>query len=180
MPNEVRYISSPELGEILRLTDIEVCRLARAGILPRVPREKGRGFLYPLLDCLKAYLSHRNSQAVKDREAYLREKARTEKARAEKLELENALREGRQVDVEAVAREMRTQHSAVRRRLLILPHRAARRIPGDPIVTERILSEEVSDCLTALAGLGRMSINGQHKAKGRPKEARQTADESLG
>ena len=47
--DDVRYISSPELGEILRLTDIEVCRLARAGILPRIPRERGRGFLYPLL-----------------------------------------------------------------------------------------------------------------------------------
>lgn len=74
-----------------------------------------------MVDCLKAYLKHRNSQSVKDREAYLREKARTEKARAQKLELENALREGQQVNVEDVAREMRDQHSSVKRRLLILP-----------------------------------------------------------
>jgi phage terminase Nu1 subunit (DNA packaging protein) len=131
------YVSSPELGEILGISDIEVCRLARAGLLPRVPREKGRAFLYPMADCLKAYLRHRNSQSVKDREAYLREKARTEKARAQKLELENALREGQQVNIEDVAREMREQHSAVRRRLLILPHRAARRIPGDPVLIEQ-------------------------------------------
>ena len=31
--------------------------------------------MYPLLGCLKAYLSHRNSRSVQDREAYLREKA---------------------------------------------------------------------------------------------------------
>ena len=46
--DDVRYISSPELGEILGISDIEVCRLVRAVILPRVPREKGRAFLYPL------------------------------------------------------------------------------------------------------------------------------------
>jgi phage terminase Nu1 subunit (DNA packaging protein) len=123
--NDVRYISSPELGEILGISDIEVCRLARAGLLPRVPREKGRAFLYPMGDCLRAYLKYRNSQSAKDREAYLREKARTEKARAQKLELENALREGQQVNIGDVSREMRDQHSAVKRRLLILPHRAA-------------------------------------------------------
>jgi phage terminase Nu1 subunit (DNA packaging protein) len=170
--NDVRYISSPELGEILGISDIEVCRLARAGMLPRVPREKGRAFLYPLVACLKAYLKYRNSQSVKDREAYLREKARTERARAQKLELENALREGQQVNIQEVAREMREQHSAVRQRLLILPHRAARRIPGDPVLTERILAEEVTDCLSALAALGKEPHNGQRKAKSHSKEAR--------
>jgi len=148
--------------------------------LPRIPREKGRAFLYPLVDCLKAYLKYRNSQSVKDREAYLREKARTEKARAQKLELENALREGRQVNIEEVAREMREQHSAVRRRLLILPQRAARRILGDPVLIERILSEEVTDCLTALAALGKVPHDGHGKAKGHSNEARQTAGKSLG
>jgi phage terminase Nu1 subunit (DNA packaging protein) len=177
--SDVRYISSPELGEILGISDIEVCRLARAGLLPRVPREKGRAFLYPLVDCLKAYLKHRNSRSVKDREAYLREKARTEKARAQKLELENALREGQQVNIGEVAREMREQHSAVKRRLLILPHRAARRIPGDPVMIERILSEEVTDCLSALAALRKVSHNGQGKAKSRSNEARQTAGEPV-
>ena len=172
--DDVRYISSPELGEILGISDIEVCRLARAGILPRIPRERGRAFLYPLVDCLKAYLRYRNSQSVKDREAYL-----PEKARAQKLELENALREGQQVNIEEVAREMREQHSAVRRRLLILPHRAAMRIPGDPILTERILSEEVTDCLTALAALGKVSHDGHGKAKSRSKEVRQTAGEPV-
>ena len=178
--NDVRYISSPELGEILGISDIEVCRLARAGILPRVPAEKGRAFLYPMVDCLKAYLKYRNSESVRDREAYLRGKARTEKARAQKLELENALREGRQVNIAEVAREMREQHSAVRRRLLILPHRASRRIPGDPVLIERILLEEVTDCLTALATLGKVPHNGQGKAKSHPKEARQTAGEPVG
>jgi phage terminase Nu1 subunit (DNA packaging protein) len=178
--NDVRFISSPELGEILGISDIEVCRLARAGILPRIPRGQGRAFLYPLVDCLKAYLKYRNSQSLRDREAYLRQKARTEKARAQKMELENALREGRQVNIEEVAREMREQHSAVRRRLLILPHRAARRIPGDPVLIERVLSEEVTDCLTALALLGKVPHNGRDKAKGHSKEARQTAGAAVG
>jgi hypothetical protein len=89
--SDVCYISSPELGEILGISDIEVCRLARAGLLPRFPLEKGRAFLYPMVDCFRADLKYRNSQSLKDREAYLREKARTEKARAQKLELENAL-----------------------------------------------------------------------------------------
>jgi hypothetical protein len=177
--NDVRYLSSPELGEILGISDIEVCRLARAGLLPRVPREKGRAFLYPLVDC--EGVPEASQQPEREGSgSYFRAKARTEKARAQKLELENALREGQQVNIEEVAREMREQHSAVKRRLLILPHRAARRLPGDPVLIERILSEEVTDCLTALAALGKVSHNGQGKAKSRPKEARQTAGEPVG
>jgi hypothetical protein len=43
------YLSAGELSEVLGIGDVEIARLARRGILPRIPNpEKESYFLYPL------------------------------------------------------------------------------------------------------------------------------------
>jgi hypothetical protein len=145
------YITSSQLGEIIGVTDTEVARLSRAGILPRTPRlDNPRAYDYPLVACLKAYIRHRNSKASRDRETYFAHKARSEWQRALKLKIENERNQNRFVDLRLVMQQLRSQHSQVRQRLLQLPVRLARQLPGDPVANEVLLTQEVPDifCLS--------------------------------
>jgi hypothetical protein len=143
-------LSAEELSAIFSLSDAEISRLARSGVLPRKPNpDRQRSYLYPLVACARAYIRHLTSENRQNQEAYTREKARTEKERARKLELENQLKEGRLLDREEVLAEIRSEHAIVKRRLLVLAQRAARRVAAesDPVIVQELLTEEVLDCL---------------------------------
>ncbi len=160
------YVTSGELGEMLRLPEAEVRKLGRQNIFPRIPNpKKSDSFLYPVAGCVGAFIDSFKSELRRNQEGYGREKMRTEKARGDMLELEHALRLGKLHDAERCRQEQLETHSMVRRRLLILPHRAARRLPGDPIANESVLSQELGDCLSALAAGGKVAENGHAKTK---------------
>src|SRR5690349_10993524 len=112
------YLTASELGELLSLSDAEVGRLGRQGILPRLanPQER-RTYSYPLYACVKSYLAYRNSEHRKNFEAYTRAKAASERGRAEKLALENAVKTARMIEIESVRAHLSKALMMVRRRL---------------------------------------------------------------
>ena len=69
--DETLYLTPGELSGILLISDIEISRLARRGILPRIPSPtKSNSFLYPLVDCAREYVRHLKSAGQLDRNRY--------------------------------------------------------------------------------------------------------------
>ena len=93
--DETIYLTPGELSGILLISDIEISRLARLGILPRIPSPtKSNSFLYPLVDCARQYIRHLKSAGQQDRDRYWKARAKSEKEKAHALSIANGLRDG--------------------------------------------------------------------------------------
>jgi len=80
------YLPPGELTAVLGISDVEISRLARRGILPRIQNpEKPKYYLYPLLDCCREYIRHLKSRAQKDKDDYW--SARAKRGRGARMRL---------------------------------------------------------------------------------------------
>jgi len=154
------YLSAGELAEVLGIGDVEIARLARRGILPRIADpEKPRYFLYPLKACAGAYIRHLKSAAQRDRDAFWKAKAKSEKQRARLLTNETDSRAGRLMDAGEVEARERELAVAIRARLALIPLRLADRFGnngdhGDRLAIEVAAEAEINDALLSLSEIG--------------------------
>jgi len=52
------YLSAVDLAHVLKVTDAGIAKLARSGVLVRIPRpDDARAFLYPLLENTTRYVT---------------------------------------------------------------------------------------------------------------------------
>ena len=94
--NDTLHLTPGELSGILLISDIEISRLARRGILPRIPSPtKTNSYLYPLVDCAREYVRFLKSSGQQDRDRYWKARAKSEKEKAHALAAANAVRDGR-------------------------------------------------------------------------------------
>jgi hypothetical protein len=92
------YLSSVELAELLKLSDSEVAKLARSGVLARRPDPYDRrSFIYPAWRNIKAYLEHVRGRKEKAGLLFLQEKSRTQRVIRQRTELEMAIKKGKLV-----------------------------------------------------------------------------------
>jgi len=95
------YVSAIDLAALLKITDNEVSRLSRSGVLARVPHpDDSRAFLYPLLENVTRYVTHLRSAKEKCYLGYIREKSRLQKVQRCRAELKHAVESGEMVQKE--------------------------------------------------------------------------------
>jgi hypothetical protein len=151
------FLEAGQLSAILLISDTEIARLARRGILPRQanPERHGR-YLYPLAECAAAYIRHLKSAAQKDHDAFWKAKAAGERERVRKLTLENDTRTGHLLDASSVEVQQRELAIAIRSRLALIPLRLADRLGtnGNHLEVERGAEAEINAALLELAEIG--------------------------
>ena len=95
------YVSAIDLAALLKITDNEVSRLSRSGVLARVPHpEDSRAFLYPLLQSVTGYMTHIRSAREKSYVNYIKEKSKLQKVQRVRAELKHAVEAGEMVNKE--------------------------------------------------------------------------------
>jgi hypothetical protein len=97
------YVSAIDLAALLKITDNEVSRLSRSGVLTRVPHpEDSCAFLYPLLENVTRYVTHLRSAREKAHVNFLVEKSRLQKIQRVRAERQHATESGVLIEKEKV------------------------------------------------------------------------------
>ena len=154
---QVLYMTPGELSAILSISDIEISRLARRGILQRIPSpDKSNSFLYPVLECAAKYIKFLKSKGQQDRDRYWAARAQAEKQRARQLTTENDKSAGRLIDAREVDAQQRELAIAIRSRLSLIPLRLANRLDGngDRGAIEAAAEAEINEALYSLSEIG--------------------------
>jgi hypothetical protein len=147
------YLPPGELTAVLGISDVEISRLARRGILPRIQNpEKPKYYLYPLLDCCREYIRHLKSAGQQDRDRYWKARAKCETGKAHAIATTNALRDGRLVSTLDVESKQRELAHTLKQRLAVIPGRIADAFAenGDRGRIEQVVSAEITAALMAL------------------------------
>jgi hypothetical protein len=151
--DETVYLSPGELSGILLISDIEISRLARRGILPRIPSSaKSNSYLYPLVDCGREYIRHLKSAGQVDRDRYWKARAKSEKEKAHALSIANGVRDGRLVYVDDVESKQRELAHTLKQRFALIPSRVAELVDanGDRGRIEQVVTAEINAALVAV------------------------------
>jgi hypothetical protein len=120
--NEIRtadddfYVRAVDLAKVLKITDNEISRLVRSGVMTRVP--DGRSFLYPFLANVTAYTEFHRSKKEALHQEFLRAKAGREKAQRQAIETTNRVRGGELVDRQELINRLTSVVAAFREQLL--------------------------------------------------------------
>ena len=119
-------VSAEILARHCGLSSTVVASFARRGVMVRT----GRG-RFDLEASVRSYCQHLREQASgrKAGDAPMKDRARLAKAMADSVEQKTAIRAGKLVDAEAVAREWEGICSSLRAGILRVPKRAAARLP---------------------------------------------------
>jgi len=97
------YLSAVDLAHVLKVTDAGIAKLARSGVLVRIPRpDDARAFLYPLLENTTRYVTHLRSVREKAHVNFLVEKSRLQKIQRVRAELQHAVETGAMIPKERV------------------------------------------------------------------------------
>jgi len=97
------YLSAIDLAHVLKVTDAEIPKLARSGVLVRIPRpDDARAFLYPLLENTTRYVTHLRSAREKAHVNFLVEKSRLQKIQRVRAERQHAMETGVLIEKEKV------------------------------------------------------------------------------
>jgi hypothetical protein len=100
---DVGYVSAIGLAHVLKVTDAEIAKLARSGVLVRVPHpQDSRAFLYPLLENVTRYVVHLRSGREKAYLGYIREKSKLQKIQRVRAELKHAVESRTMVEKERI------------------------------------------------------------------------------
>jgi len=122
--DETVYLTPGELSGILLISDIEISRLARRGILSRIPSPtKSNSFLYPLVDRAREYIRHLKSAGQQDRDRYWKARAKSEKEKAHALSIANGLRDGHFSAHDQVEAKQRELAHTLKQRFAMIPGR---------------------------------------------------------
>jgi len=93
------HVVAVDLSTVLKINEGEISRLARNGVLVRVPYPgRRRTFVYPVFENVRRFLEYLLSAKEKVQQEFLIEKSRRERALADKAETENKFRNGSLVD----------------------------------------------------------------------------------
>ncbi len=93
------YLSSVDLAAVLKLSDSEVAKLARSGVLVRRPHPNdSRAFVYPVWQNVTRFVEHSGKRKERAAISFVEEKAKTQKAQRARTELKHAIESGRMVD----------------------------------------------------------------------------------
>ena len=152
-----QFVTAGELTQWLLISDIEIARLARRGILPRVPKEgRPNSFLYSPLDCCREYIRFLRSKGQQDRDRYWASRAASEKQRARLLTSEAEAAAGRLTDTAEMERREQELAIAIRARLALIPLRLADRLGenGDRLAIEAAAEAEINEALLSLSEIG--------------------------
>jgi hypothetical protein len=151
------YVSAIDLAALLKITDNEVSRLSRSGVLARVPHpEDNRAFLYPLLQSITGYVTHVRSAREKSYVNYIKEKSKLQRVQRVRAELKHALEAGEMVNKELILSKLAASILAFKQALLArgerlestlsqLPDREARvqAIRGDDVQLLGLLADSL-------------------------------------
>jgi hypothetical protein len=97
------YLSAIELAGLLKISDNDLSRLARSGVLERIPRpDDARAFLYPVLANVTKYVLYLRSAKEKAHVSYLQERSRLQKIQRCREELQYAAETGGMISKERV------------------------------------------------------------------------------
>jgi hypothetical protein len=97
------YLSAIELAALLKISDNDLSRLARSGVLVRIPRpDDARAFLYPLFANVTKYVVYQRSAKEKAYINYLKEKSKLQKIQRCRAQLKHAAESGEMVPKERV------------------------------------------------------------------------------
>ena len=97
------YLSAVDLAHVLKVTDAGIAKLARSGVLVRIPRpDDARAFLYLLLENTTRYVTHLRSVREKAHVDFLVEKSRLQKIQRVRAELQHAVETGAMIPKERV------------------------------------------------------------------------------
>lgn len=113
------YVSAVDLATVLKISDNEISRLSRSGVLSRVPHpEDSRGFLYPLLQSVTDYVMHIRSAREKSYVNYIKEKSKLQKIQRVRAELKHGLEAGAMVEKEWILSKLAASILAFKQALL--------------------------------------------------------------
>ena len=152
--DETVHLTPGELSGILLISDIEISRLARRGILPRIPSPtKSNSFLYPLVDCAREYIRHLKSAGQQDRDRYWKARAESEKEKAHALSIANGLRDGHFMYIDQVEAKQRKPAHTLKQRFAMIPGRIADQLGdnGDRSRIEQMITSEIDAALAEYA-----------------------------
>jgi hypothetical protein len=153
--DETLYLTPGELSGILLISDIEISRLARRGILPRIPSpDKSNSFLYPVLECAQLYIKFLKSAGQQDRDRYWKARAKSEKEKAHALSITNGVRDKRLVYVDDVESKQRELAHTLKQRFAMIPGRVADLVDcanGERGRIEQVVTAEINAALAAIS-----------------------------
>ncbi len=109
------YLSSTELAGLLKVSDNEVAKLARSGVLlRRASPYDSRAFVYPVWQNITRFVERQRARREAAQLDFLTQKARREKTQAARTELELAIQQRKFVSIDEVVREFRPKCLAIR------------------------------------------------------------------
>ncbi len=149
-------VTTSEIAQILRITDTEVSKLGRSGVLPvKINPQNTNQNLYPLIATLSAYVDYQRRDDAQARRKWLRERADGAAASRARTELEVAVRRGALVPQAQVLASFGQAITVFRRQLLSLPARVSRRLfqAKDHLEVSAVLEGEILDALATLSVL---------------------------
>jgi hypothetical protein len=152
--NDLLHLTPGELSGILLISDIEISRLARRGILPRIPNPtKSNSYLYPLVDCAREYVRFLKSAGQQDRDRYWKARAQSEKGKAHAITSANAVRDGQLLDAREVETRQRELAHTLKQRLAVIPGRIADALAenGERGRIEQVVTSEITAALAAIS-----------------------------
>jgi phage terminase Nu1 subunit (DNA packaging protein) len=149
-------VTTSEVAQIFRITDTEVSKLGRSGVLPvKINPQNTNQNLYPLIETTSAYLEYLHREDAQARRKWLQERARGAAASRARVELEVAVRRGELVPHAQVLATFGQAITVFRRQLLSLPARVSRRLlqAKDYVEVSAVLEGEILDALATLSEL---------------------------
>lgn len=146
-------VPTGELSALLGISDVEISRLARRRVIPRIQDpEKPKYYLYPALECCAAYIRHLKTASQRDKDRYWKARAAGEKERSHAIATTNALRDGKLLEAQAVESKQRELAHTLKQRLAVIPGRIADAFAenGDRGRIEQVVNAEITAALMAL------------------------------
>jgi hypothetical protein len=123
------HVAAIDLSTVLKINEGEISRLARNGVLKRVPYPgKRRVFVYPVFENVGRFLEYLLSAKEQVHQQFLQEKARRERALANRAEVENKFRDGTLVDKNEMLGSLVPTIAAFRTHVLSRSDRLAREL----------------------------------------------------
>lgn len=164
-------VSAAELAADFRISDVELAKLARKGVLPRIahPSDK-RAHLYPLRACFRAYVAHLKSAELEAHQNLLEARSRQAEVKTRREVLRLEIETGVLVRKDYLLEVFTPYLSSFRQTMLSRPTRLERRLARAKSREARlaILEEDAVQVLGILAEMlesGKTSKNGSSPQK---------------
>jgi hypothetical protein len=158
-------VSAAELAADFRISDVELAKLARRGILPRRPHPTDkRAHIYPYRACTRAYVAHLKSQELAAHQSLIEAKSRQADIKTRREELKLEIESGVMVRRDYILSAFEPYLLSFRQTMLSRPSRLERRLSKAKSREARlkILEEDAQAALASLAEVLQSGGNGQN------------------